>query len=60
MCRPIALVACLMSDDTGTTAIEYAILIMVIALALITAFTNLGTTIGTMWNSVSLKVGGSG
>ncbi|GEM_PF-518849 len=60
MCRPTALVARLISDDTGTTAIEYAMLAMVIAVALITAFTNLGTSIGTMWNSVSLKVGGSG
>ena len=60
MCRSTALVARLMSDDAGTTAIEYAMLAMVIAVALITAFTNLGTSIGTMWNSISLKVGGAG
>lgn len=60
MRNPSALIAQLRSDRTGSTAVEYAMLAMVIAVALVTVFTNLGTDIGNLWNSVSTKVAGAG
>lgn len=59
MRKPSALVAHLWSDQSGTTAIEYALIAMLIAIALVTMFTNLGTEINSMWNSVSTKVDGA-
>ncbi len=60
MCKPSALVAHLWSDQSGSTAVEYATLAMVIAVALITVFFNLGTDIGNLWNSISVKVSAGG
>jgi pilus assembly protein Flp/PilA len=58
MSRPRALLTGLASDDSGATAVEYAIMAMVIAMALITVFTTLGTSISNMWNSVATNVTG--
>lgn len=60
MTKLSALIAHLLSDPAGTTAIEYAMIAMVIAVALVTVFTNLGTDVTSMWNSISTKVTGAG
>jgi len=53
MYRLPALLMRLKADDSGSTATEYAVMAMVIAVALVTAFTALGTNISNMWNSVA-------
>lgn len=43
----------LSSDDAGATAIEYALIGALIAIALVTALTNLGTQLSATFNEVS-------
>ncbi len=40
-------------DETGATAIEYALMSSLIALVLIASLTNLGTRLGAEFNEVS-------
>ena len=40
-------------DDSGATAIEYALLSSLIALALVTILTNLGTRLSTEFSTIS-------
>lgn len=54
-----AILARLRAHQAGATAIEYAMLAMVIAVALVTAFTNLGTDISHLWSSISNQVSSS-
>ncbi len=39
-------------DDTGATAIEYALIASLIAVAIITAVSTLGTKVGTVFTEV--------
>lgn len=45
-----------MRDDTGITAIEYALLGSLIALAIIGAVSGLGTTIGNVFNDIASSI----
>lgn len=56
MCRVTAVLARFWQDQRGATAIEYALVAMVIALALVTMFSALGSNIESMWNSVATNV----
>lgn len=60
MSRPCVLLRRLATDRSAATAIEYAITAMVIAVALITAASALGTSISNMWNSVAANVTNAG
>ena len=40
-------------DESGATAIEYGLLASLIAVAIITAVTNLGTKVSTTFNTVN-------
>ena len=42
-----------LSDNSGATAIEYALMSSLIALALVTVLTNLGTRLSTQFSEVS-------
>jgi pilus assembly protein Flp/PilA len=44
------------SDESGATAIEYALLASLIAVAIITATTTLGTKVGSTFGNVSAKL----
>ena len=41
------------SDDTGATAIEYGLIVALIAVVIITAVTSVGTNLRTKFNSVN-------
>jgi pilus assembly protein Flp/PilA len=41
------------ADESGATAIEYALIASLIAIAIITALTNLGTRLSTTFREVS-------
>jgi pilus assembly protein Flp/PilA len=41
------------ADESGATAIEYALMSSLIALALVTALTNLGTRLSTEFSEIS-------
>ena len=43
-------------DDTGATAVEYALLVSFIAIAIIAGITLLGGNLGSMFSSVASKV----
>lgn len=43
-------------SEKGATAIEYGLIVALIALAIIVAISGLGNTTGNMWNDVSDKV----
>jgi pilus assembly protein Flp/PilA len=42
-----------LSDDSGATAIEYALMASLIALVLVTVLTNLGTRLSTEFSEIS-------
>jgi len=44
------------ADESGATAIEYALLASLIAVAIITATTTLGTKVGSTFGNVSAKL----
>ena len=47
------------ADDTGATAIEYALIAAGIAVAIVTAVNSLGTTISGKFDEIKGKLGGS-
>jgi pilus assembly protein Flp/PilA len=47
----------LMKSEKGATAIEYALIASLIAVAAITAMTTVGTKIGTVLSNVAEKMG---
>ncbi len=49
-------IAKLLGDRKAATAVEYGLIIALIALAVVGAIRELGTTTGDMWNNVSDKV----
>ena len=46
----------LLKDETGATAIEYGLIAGLIALAAISALTNVGKNLSTTFNTVSTKL----
>ena len=46
----------LFRDESGATAIEYGLIAALIAVAAITAFTAVGTSLGTTFTGVSTKL----
>ncbi|MCM5556574.1 Flp family type IVb pilin [Pleomorphomonas sp. JP5] len=51
-----ALVSRFLKDESGATAIEYGLIASLIAVAIITAATTLGTNISTSFNKISTKI----
>ena len=47
-------------DESGATAIEYGLIVALIAVVIITAVTTLGTTLSSKFSTVSTKVAGAG
>jgi pilus assembly protein Flp/PilA len=45
-----------MQDERGATAVEYALIISLIVLAMVTALGNVASTTVSMWNNVSNEV----
>ncbi len=54
------LIARFVKDESGATAIEYGLIAAGIALAIITAVTNLGTTLSGKFVDIATKVGAAG
>jgi pilus assembly protein Flp/PilA len=52
----LRLFANVLKDDTGATAIEYALIAGLVALAAISAITNIGKNLSTTFNTVSTKL----
>ncbi len=50
------LFAGLLADETGATAIEYGLIAALIALAAISAMTNVGKNLSTTFNTVATKL----
>jgi pilus assembly protein Flp/PilA len=48
-----------MQDDSGATAIEYGLIVALIAVVIITAVTTVGANLSTQFSSVGAAVGGS-
>ncbi len=48
------------NDETGASAVEYALLVALIAVALVTAISGLSTSIQSAFSSASTKLSGSG
>lgn len=48
--------AALSADETGATAIEYGLIAALIALAAISAMTNVGKNLSTTFNTVATKL----
>jgi pilus assembly protein Flp/PilA len=44
-------------DESGATAVEYGLLVALIAVVIITAVTTLGTTLSADFNSIASQVG---
>ena len=51
------LVARFAKDESGATAIEYGLIAALISVAIITAVTAVGTSLGTTFTSVSTELG---
>jgi len=49
-----------MKDESGATAIEYGLIVALIAVVIITALTALGNTLGTKFNTVKSTVASAG
>jgi len=47
-----------MASDDGATAVEYGLMVALIAVVIIAGVTVLGSKLNTMFNSVGTKVGG--
>ena len=52
----VSLFAKLLKDETGATAIEYGLIAGLIALAAISAITNIGKNLSTTFNTVATKL----
>ncbi|WP_043769076.1 Flp family type IVb pilin [Algiphilus aromaticivorans] len=50
----------LLSDDEGASAIEYGLIIGLIAVVLIVVLTNIGTGLNTLFETASSKIAGAG
>jgi pilus assembly protein Flp/PilA len=48
-----------LTDESGASAVEYGLLVALIAVAIITAVTTLGTSISTIFTDAAGKVAGS-
>ena len=48
----------LWTREEGLTTVEYAVAGALIALAVVTAFTNLGTAVGTVIDNIRIAIGG--
>ncbi len=48
----------LIKDESGATAVEYGILVALIAIAIVTAVTAVGGQLTTLFNSVKTNLGG--
>ena len=46
-----------MTDESGATAVEYGLLVALIAVVIITAVTTLGTNLSSKFNTVATSVG---
>ena len=46
-------------NDSGATAIEYGLIVALIAVVIITAVTTLGTNLSTAFNPIATNVAGS-
>jgi len=46
-------------DESGATAIEYGLIVALIAVVIITAVSTVGTNLGTAFNSVGGKIAAS-
>jgi pilus assembly protein Flp/PilA len=51
-----AIVARFLKDDSGATAIEYGLIAALIAVAIITALTTVGSNLGATFNNVAGKL----
>ncbi|MDR7220875.1 Flp family type IVb pilin [Aminobacter aminovorans] len=51
------LIARFVKDESGATAIEYGLIATLIALAIITAATSVGTQLGVRFQEVATKLG---
>jgi pilus assembly protein Flp/PilA len=51
------LIARFVKDESGATAIEYGLIAAGIALAIITAVTNLGTALSSKFGTIATEVG---
>ena len=47
----------LINDESGATAIEYGLIAALVAVALITALTNMGTGLSTKFNTITTSLG---
>ncbi|WP_427969662.1 Flp family type IVb pilin [Altererythrobacter sp.] len=54
--RPATLLSALLRDESGATAIEYALIAVLIAIAAIAGFQSLGNELLTTFSSVSSKM----
>ncbi len=45
-----------LGDESGATAIEYGLIAALVAVAAITAFTAVGTSLGNIFNTVASKL----
>jgi len=52
----LGLLAKLFDDETGATSIEYGLIAALIALAAISAVTNIGKNLSTTFNTVATKL----
>ena len=46
-------------DDRGATAVEYGLMVALIAVVIITAVTLLGNNLSTLFNNVATAIGGA-
>jgi pilus assembly protein Flp/PilA len=49
-----------LNDESGATAIEYGLIVALIAVVIVTAVTTLGTTLSSKFDTVSAKVAAAG
>lgn len=49
-----------LNDESGATAIEYGLIVALIAVVIVTAVTTLGTTLSSKFNAVEAKVAAAG
>jgi pilus assembly protein Flp/PilA len=49
-----------MNDESGATAIEYGLIVALIAVVIITAVTTVGTNLNTNFTTVGTKLAGGG
>lgn len=58
MSKFISAVKAFAADDNGVTAIEYGLIAALVGVAVITGAGFLGTSLGTLFNSIGTKVSG--